>query len=73
MKASLNYLWHMFRASYHWNRMIAKQDNTGISHSMLMVLSKSYRSHSISYSQSINALVEQCRYTTARSLIKPRQ
>lgn len=73
MKERLSYYWNMFRAGYHWNRMIAKQDSTGLTHSTLLWMHRSYERSSISYNQSIEVLVASAHYVTAKSLIRKRE
>jgi hypothetical protein len=69
MKATLAYYWHMFRAGYHWNRMMIKQDNTGLFHSALMSVSPRYRKHCTCYNESVCYLIAKEHYRTAKSFM----
>lgn len=69
MKEALAVMALRWRAGFHWNRMIAKQDKTALTHSTLMVMDCSYRRSNTIYNDCISRLVSKGRYTTAMSII----
>jgi hypothetical protein len=70
MRELIHYYWLMYRANYHWNRMIAKQERTGFLHNTLYSIDRRYARHSNCYNDCINELVDAADYVTALSIVR---